>query len=57
MAVAVTELEEEDCRISISGSQLVSDGNTREGWRRPAGERRGLVAIVWVVVGFCSHDD
>lgn len=42
----MTRLKEVDCRISISGSQLVSGGNTREGWRRPAGKGRGLVAMV-----------
>lgn len=48
LAGDMTGLHEVDCRISISGSQLVSGGNTREGWRRAAGEERGLVAIVWV---------
>ena len=44
----MTGLNEVDCRISISGSQLVSGGNTREGWRRPAGElRRGEERGVW----------
>lgn len=46
LAVKMTRLNEADCRISISGSQLVSGGNTREGWRRPAEEGRGLVAMV-----------
>lgn len=34
------------CRTSISGSQLVSRGNTREGRRRPTSKGRGVVAVV-----------
>lgn len=56
LAADMTRLNEVDCRISISGSQLVSGGNTREGWRRPAGEGRGTGLVV-MVGGFCSHDD
>lgn len=51
LARDMTGLHEVDCRISISGSQLVSGGETRErgGEGRP-GRRRGIVVIVWVWV-------
>lgn len=51
----MTGPHEEDRRVGMSGSQLVSGGDTRAG---PAKEERGGQATVWVCVcvwGGCSH--